>query len=529
MTLTRRLILAIVALMLVLGVAITLLEIYSSSRYYLETTQRLNASLAMYMVDAKPPFRDTVFDETAFGELARVVMSANPAVEVYALGPSGEILASGVPGKEWRRATIALAPVHEFLSGNFKAPLLGDDPRSVLGQRIFSAASIGPRGAPNGYLYVILDGRARQSSAALARGSYVQTTAVGSTIVATVFLIAIAFLMVRWLTGPLRRLAARIDQTFERDQTRSVTDGAKVNEIDRLQAALTNLEDRVHVQIDQIAKADRDRRALVAQVSHDLRTPLGVTLGYIESALMRDATLSPTERRELLARAYRQAEVLQDLVQDLGTLAELEVPDQPLVLEEVSLGELGHDVAQGLAVLAERESVTVSIDITPQDTRVVADLALIQRVLQNLLTNAIKATPSGGCVRLRIDQTGRAVNVSISDEGGGLDSDAEQRLALPSSDWRLTRWAGGGRRGLGLLIVGRLLALHGIRATVLRTGPAGSCIVFTVPAASDAIPAKATEPRPRQTRSTAECSTLSLPIAEPSAPTGVDEVSAKVS
>ena len=485
----------------------------------------MNASLAMYMVDAKSPFRDSVFDETAFKDLARVVMSANPAVEVYALGPNGKILASGVPGKEWRRTTIALAPVHEFLSGHFKAPLLGDDPRSVRGQRIFSAAPIGPGGAPNGYLYVILDGRARQSSAALARGSYVQITAVGSTIAATVFLSAIAFLMVRWLTGPLRRLAARIDQTFERDQTRSVASGAKINEIDRLQAALTSLEDRVHMQLDQIARADRDRRALVAQVSHDLRTPLGVTLGYIESALMRDATLSPIERRELLARAYRQAEVLQDLVQDLGTLAELEVPDQPLVLEEVSLGELGHDVAQGLAVLAERESVSVSVDITPEDTRVVADLGLVQRVLQNLLTNAIKATPSGGCVTLRINAEVEAVNVSISDEGNGLDPDAEQRLAASSSDWRVTRWAGGGRRGLGLLIVGRLLALHGISARVLRTGPAGSCIAFAVPVAPDAVAPNATEQG--QTRSTAEA--ISLPTTEPSAPIGADKVSAKVS
>ena len=519
--------LAIVALMLVLGVAISLLEIYSSGRYYLETTQRLNASLAMYMVDAKTPFHNGVFDEPVFKDLARVVMSANPAVEVYVLGPDGKLLASGVPGTEWRREIISLGPLQKFLSGHFKAPLLGDDPRSALGQRIFSVAPIGPPGALNGYLYVILDGRARQSSAALARGSYVQITAVGGAVAATLFIIAVAFLLVRWLTGPLRRLAARMDQSFERSDPPSVSTGPKVNEIDRLQAALTSLEDRVRVQLDQIASADRDRRALVAQVSHDLRTPLGVTLGYIESALMRDASLSPTERRELLARAYRQAEVLQGLVQDLGTLAELEVPDQPLVLEEVSLGELGHDVAQGLAVLAEREGVSVSIDITPHDTRVVADLALIQRVLQNLLTNAIKATPSGGCVRLRIEQTGRVVNVSISDEGGGLDSDAEQRLAVPSSDWRVTRWAGGGRRGLGLVIVGRLLALHGIRATVLRTGPAGSCIAFAVPIPSDSIAARGAP----HGRTRAATDVLILPQEREDLPAVVDgdEVAAKLS
>lgn len=62
---------------------------------------------------------------------------------------------------------------------------------------------------------------------------------------------------------------------------------------------------------------------------------------------MRDATLAPAERRELLARAYRQAEALQGLLDDVRALAELEAPDQPLSLEEVSLGELGHDIAPG--------------------------------------------------------------------------------------------------------------------------------------------------------------------------------------
>lgn len=483
MTLTRRLTLAIGALLLILGVVIALLEVYSSSRYYLETTQRLNASLAMYMVEAKPAFHGGEFEEIVFRDLARVVMSANPAVEVYALGNDGKILASGVPATEWRRTIIALGPVQEFLSGHFEAPLLGDDPRSLHGQRIFSVAPFGPRGAPNGYLYVVLDGRARESSAALARGSFVQTTALGSIVAVTVFLIAIALLIVHWLTGPLRRLAARMDRAFERDRPLAVAAGTTADEIDRLEAALARLEARVLVQMDQIASADRDRRALMAQVSHDLRTPLGVTLGYIESALMRDSTLLPTERRELLARAYRQAELLQDLVHDLGTLAELEVPDQPLDLEEVALGDLGHDVAQGLVVLAQREGVAMSIDITPRDTRVVADLGLLQRVLQNLITNAIKATRSSGCVMLRIERNVDTVAVIISDQGSGLDPSAEQRLAAPSSDWRVTRWVGGGRRGLGLLIVGRLLALHGIRATVLRTGPAGSSIMFAMPVA----------------------------------------------
>ncbi|MGH8276419.1 MAG: histidine kinase dimerization/phospho-acceptor domain-containing protein, partial [Steroidobacteraceae bacterium] len=398
MSLARRLMIAIGALLLALAAGLAVLQITMGSRYYLETTQRLNASLAMYMVGTRPPFRDGRIDERAFRGLASIVMSANPAVEVYALDRTGRILASGVPSKDWQRRTIALGPIRRFLSGHYAVPLLGDDPRSGTRQRIFSVASVGPRDAPDGYLYVILDGRARQSSAALARASYVQTTAVGSIFATAVFLIVIAWLLVRWLTGPLRRLAARVNQAFERGGPRPTPANTTTNELQRLEAAFASLEDRVSTQMAQIGSADRDRRALMAQVSHDLRTPLGVTLGYIESALMRDASLSSAERRELLARAYRQGEALQDLVQDLGTLAALEAPDQPLLLEEVSLSELGHDVAQGLFVLAERFGVTLSMDVTRSDTRVVADLALLQRVLQNLLTNAIKATRTGGRV-----------------------------------------------------------------------------------------------------------------------------------
>lgn len=483
MSLSARLTLAIGALLLVMGLGLAALEITMGSRYYLETTQRLNASLAMYMVEARPIFRVDQLDEREFRDLARIVMSANPAVEVYALDRTGRILASGVPRSELARTTVGLAPVFQFLRGHFPAPLLGDDPRSAQAQRIFSVAPVGNGRTSAGYLYVILDGRARQSTAAQARASYVQTAAVGTIIGATVCLIAIAWLLVRTLTRPLRRLGSRVDSAFEQGHVLPRVPFGATDEITRLSAAFTALESRVSTQMAQLANVDRERRALIAQLSHDLRTPLGITQGYIESALMRDASLAPTERRELLARAYRQAEALQGLLDDVRALAELEAPDQPLSLEAVSLGELGHDVAQGLHVLAERHSVSLAVDVTNEDTQVTADLALLQRVLQNLLTNAIKASPTGGRVKVTIARSAGNVHVCIEDQGPGLDFDAQTRLTAPSLDWQTTRWQGSERRGLGLLIVGRLLALHGLRASVLRSGPAGSAIEFVVPAA----------------------------------------------
>ncbi len=173
MSLSARLTVAIGALLLVMGLGLAALEITMSSRYYLETTQRLNAALAMYMVEARPIFRADKLEEGEFRDLARIVMSANPAVEVYALDRTGRILASAVPRADWARTAVGLSPISRFLSGRFSAPLLGDDPRSATAQRIFSVAEIGRGQARVGYLYVILDGRARQSTAAQARGSYV--------------------------------------------------------------------------------------------------------------------------------------------------------------------------------------------------------------------------------------------------------------------------------------------------------------------------------------------------------------------
>ena len=499
MSLSTRLTVAIGALLLVMGLGLAALEITMSSRYYLETTQRLNASLAMYMVQARPIFRANQLDEGEFRELARIVMSANPAVEVYALDRTGHILASAVPRKDWARTAVGLSPISRFLAGHFSAPLLGDDPRSATAQRIFSVAEVGRSNARVGYLYVILDGRARQSTAAQARGSYVQTAAVGTIIAGTLWLIAIAWLLVHSLTRPLRQLAARVDSAFEHAEFLPRRRVDTSHELERLSAAFTSLEERVRKQMAQLANVDRERRALIAQLSHDLRTPLGITQGYIESALMRDASLAPGERRELLARAYRQGEALQGLLDDVRALAELEAPDQPLSLEEVSLGELGHDVAQSLALFAERHSVGLSIDVAAQDTQVVADLALLQRVLQNLLTNAIKATPQGGRAKLTIARRSGFVHVAVQDEGPGLEADAQARLTSPSFDWQPTRWHGSERRGLGLLIVGRLLALHGIRASVPQAGPAGSTIEFAVPIAPTVAGVRPTARAPSST------------------------------
>jgi len=210
---------------------------------------------------------------------------------------------------------------------------------------------------------------------------------------------------------------------------------------------------------------DALRRELVANVSHDLRTPLTALKGYLDYLVARPATAHDI-RQAYLASAVRQAERLERLIAQLFDLATLE-SDVELRLEDFSICELAQDVAQGLELEATTRSVTVAFE-TMADVTVRGDIRLIERVLQNLLDNAIRHTSDGTLVRMSCKTTGGQVFFTIADNGPGM----------PGHTGRASRSG-----GLGLAIVRRILALHHGALRLDTTADRGATWEFQLPRA----------------------------------------------
>jgi PAS domain S-box-containing protein len=235
-------------------------------------------------------------------------------------------------------------------------------------------------------------------------------------------------------------------------------------------------------------RAARQRRDLLANVSHDLRTPLAAMQGYLELLLLRHTNLEPTERHNYLEIAARQSERLSRLVSDLLQLAELDGDDAAPASEDFALGELIQDVIQKHAPDAMRRRIETRLAVVGSAAPVFADIALVERLLTGLMENALRHTPAGGSVILQAaydiaHMPGRA-EVTVRDTGEGIASaDLEGLFDRYHSTERIAGSSTTPHGGLGLAIARRIVQLHGGELRVSSRPGAGTEVTFDLPLA----------------------------------------------
>jgi signal transduction histidine kinase len=482
LTLTQRLSLVFAVLLLVCCGTSAWMQVRANQMHELEVVQGLSRDLAQHiahdtvLMDAKGLMPNAVRD--LFSQL----MLVNPSVEVYLLDSQGRIVGSAAPEGRIRRNQVDLQPIHQLLKGD-ALPILGDDPRSVDGRKVFSAAPLQVDGKPAGYLYVVLLSEEHDRFAERGATSAALNTALLSIgLVALLCLIAglTAFALI---TRPLRRLTETVSQ-FDIDgipvtppTAIPVEKAASHDEIAVLDAAFRQMQTRLSEQWRSLTRQDQERRELVANISHDLRTPLASLHGYLETLSLKDATLSSADRRRYLGIALDQSRKVGGLAQSLLELVRLEHGFVQPVLERFSVTDLVQDIFQKFELTAEARQVELKATFAPNVSAACADLGLIERVLTNLFDNALRHTPQGGEIELSLRPQGTFVEVTISDTGPGIAAELREGLFLRPFN------IGGARRdgGLGLRIVHRILQLHGRDIQLVDVPGRGATFRFTLP------------------------------------------------
>ena len=481
-----------------LGSGFFLIERYSTQNYYEEITQRLNASIAMYVTGERQLMEDFVVNREALSLLAQQAMIINPTVEVFLLDTEGNILAHAFPPESIVQNQVDLSPVKALIGGNVEMPLRGTDPRNLDREKIFSAFPVMHNDVLQGYLYAVLGGAKYDELANAIRDSYVQRLSAGAllAIVLGAFLIG---LLVFWLfTRRLSLLTTSVraftDSGFGENAQgleagrilpgmdyRSSQSDNNADEIGQLEFAFSAMANKLYEQFENLKKTDQLRRELVSNVSHDLRTPLASMHGYVETLLIKNDELSPEKRREYLEIARKHTQRLGDLIGDLFELSKLDSASIHPALETFSLAELLHDTVHEFGLEAESRNVSLTIEAADDPSIVYADIGLMQRVLENLIRNALKFTPAGGEINIRLDKKPGAIAVAIEDTGCGIaEEDLEHVFdrfyRAENNNQESTNTA-----GLGLAIVRKILDLHGSRITVSSQLDRGTCFEFDLP------------------------------------------------
>ncbi|WMJ67711.1 HAMP domain-containing sensor histidine kinase [Stenotrophomonas sp. 24(2023)] len=470
------------ALLLLCCMALLAVQMRTDVRHEQEVVQRLSLGLAEHIAQRSELMDTSGMRDAAVRALFGQLMAVNPSVEVYLLDDQGRILGHDAPSGHLKRSRVDVAPLRALLGGA-PLPILGDDPRSPDGRKVFSVAPLVVQGQPAGYVYVVLVGEHRQMlSDDLAATSQWRTTLWSVVLVGTLGLLA-GLAAFYWVTRPLRQLTRRI-QAFDIDAPATVPPPPAMpprqgDELAILEHAHAQMAYRLGEQWQQLRQQDLQRRELVANISHDLRTPLSSLHGYLETLAMKDATLSPEERRRYLSIALAQSSKVGGLARALFELARLEHGAVRLEWEVFALPELLQDVLQKFELAAQARGQQLQADFPPGLPLVRADLGLVERVLTNLLDNALRHAPDGGRVCVGLASSDDSVRVSVADDGPGVAPALRAQLFQAPAALGARR---GDNGGLGLLIVQRIVQLHGRRIDLLDS-PQGALFVFELPRA----------------------------------------------
>jgi signal transduction histidine kinase len=238
------------------------------------------------------------------------------------------------------------------------------------------------------------------------------------------------------------------------------------DELDRLGARYRELATVVHGQVLKLQTADTQLREAITLLSHDLRTPLTALGGYLDTISMRGENLTPFERQEYVELAFAQHRRLTRLVRAQFDLAMLESVAFPFSPERASLSDLVNDIGQKFIAAAKAVGIELTVDSPPAGIYASVDVGLLERVLENLISNAIRHTQPEGKVEIRIREEPERVAICVADTGCGIPA-----VDVPNIFDRYFRRTNAAKSrnegaGLGLAIAKRIIEMHDGEITV---------------------------------------------------------------
>lgn len=419
----------------VAAVAIALTYNWQKETIEQRTKQSLHKELASHMRDDNPLMIGTDYNPKALKAIFHTLMLIGPDFEIYFLDSQGRITTHAAPEGTDIVEAVDLTPIKQFLNDE-PFPILGEDPRHRDAHKVFSVAAIEELGSTVGYLYVVI-GSTRHTAIA---NSQVDTPYLALAGLVLVSILGFAFgayiLVKRSLLNPIERVTNQLQQQAEHDFRLQPDFTRQVPELVPIAHSYHLMAKHIQQQFLQLEYQSSHRRQSLLQLSHDLKTPLSSVSGYLETWRFQHPESDP-----LIDVAFRNCEKLSAQLHSILDIAREEAPMPNYQYRPVDLGALMAECAETMQNQFSRKSVVLKLDID-NEIQTVGDRSLLERLILNLLENALRHSPVGSEVRCQ---------AHLSEDKSHIHFDFANRVEQDTE---------GGTLGIGTKIVQSILMLH---------------------------------------------------------------------
>ncbi len=464
---------------ILLSVIFIIISVEFSDNYNQEAQQKINGEIAAGAIkEVSPIFVSDSINEHAIHVLMHSMMAVHPSIEVYLLDPAGNIITYVVPSKDVKTDAVSLDPIKQFLARTNDRTIKGDDPRNPDASKIFSAAEIIEDNQLKGYMYIILASSQYTSTVAALQNSFILKLGVRSLLIALLFTSILGLLAIWIITRNLNKIIFAVRSFKEGNHSARIQPNTG-GELANVANTFNSMAETIEQNIIQLKSVEELRKELIANISHDLRSPIASIQGFTETIILKESTISDVERKKYLEIILQNSENLSKLVNDLFELSKLESNPQMIQPEPVQVAELVQDVADKFQIIAKEKNISINTIYSKSLPLIYADIQMTDRVFQNILDNAIKYCNANDVVTIELELEKDAVLVKITDTGKGI---AEEELPyIFTRYYKGSKTKGANSTGLGLAIVKKILDLHKSTINVYSKIDQGTRFEFKLP------------------------------------------------
>ncbi|WP_339901899.1 HAMP domain-containing sensor histidine kinase, partial [uncultured Cyclobacterium sp.] len=329
-----------------------------------------------------------------------------------------------------------------------------------------------------GYIYIILASEEYTSVTDMLAHNYQIKLATKAVFITFLTAIIVGFMVIWYLTKNVNKISVAVNRFKQGDLKARIRLQSK-GELSVLANNIDSMADTIVSNINEIRSVEKLRKELISNISHDLRTPLTSIQGYAETLVLLEEKLDKPTKIKYLNTILSSTQRVKKMVENLFEISKLEAQQMETKKETFSINELLSDMVMKFDLMAKSKSIDFKINMAENNTLVFADIALMERVFQNLLENALNHTPAGGTVLISIEKKATSsIEVTIKDTGIGISSEE-----LPYIFDRYKKGAYGTHKGtgLGLAIVKKILELHKLDIKVESELNVGTTFSFRLP------------------------------------------------